>query len=267
MGVLGVRKLEIPEHEKDQSIQRWVYHVLRTNIVKLKLPPAEQISENEVSDALKVSRTPVREAFIRLAEEGLVKITPQKRTVVSPINLEQAEEARFIRCAIEKAVWKEACGSLTNAVKAELRACIGRQLLCRKARAYDQMLADDDAFHGALFRVCGKEQSWRHVQKLNYNIDRLRVLTMPHTIAQVISEHQQILKAIGEGRIERIDALVDEHTSLKAIEAVIRDSPREYFQGYSAQVFGVSEPVRRGVARKERKGGLGIGSVRLQTSE
>ena len=267
MGVLGVRKLEIPEHEKDQSIQRWVYNVLRRNIVALRLAPAEPISENEVSDALDVSRTPVREAFIRLAEEGLVKITPQKHTVVSPINLQQAEEARFIRCAIEKAVWKEASGSLPGAVKAELRACIGRQILCRKAMAYDQMAADDDAFHRALFRACGKEQSWHYVQKLDYNFDRLRVLTLPHSIAQIISEHQQILKAITEGRIERIDALVDEHTSLKAIGAAIRDSPREYFQGHPAQGFDVSESGRRTAAGKERKGGLGIGTVRLQTSE
>ena len=84
MVVLEKLKVEVFEQEKNQPIHQWVYQVLRSNIIKLHLPPAQRISENEVSEALGVSRTPVREAFIRLAEDGLINVTPQKRSTVSP---------------------------------------------------------------------------------------------------------------------------------------------------------------------------------------
>ena len=227
----GGPALQVGEQEGNQSIQKWVYATLRANIIGLRLPPSRAISENEISDALSTSRTPVREAFIRLAEEGLVRITPQKRTVVSPIDLRQAEEARFLRRAIEKAVLKEACGRLDGATKAQLRASLGQQAMCRTAGAFDQMLVADDEFHRTIFRACGKEQSWLYIQKLDGNLDRLRVLTLRHCIADQIAEHHRILKAIAEGRIERIDALVDEHMSLKAMQRVIDECPPEYFEG------------------------------------
>jgi DNA-binding GntR family transcriptional regulator len=223
--------LEVIEQEKDQPIHRWVYQVLRTNIIKLTLKPASQISENEISDALRTSRTPVREAFIRLAEDGLLRITPQKRTVVSPINLQQADEARFLRRAIEKAVMKEACGNLQDVEIAELRKSIDGLIMCRKTKIYDRMLIFDDDFHLVIFKACGKERSWLYVQKLDYNYDRLRTMTMPSVIDEVISEHREILDAIVKGRVESIDALVDAHMGVKAIDKVIRDYPAEYFEG------------------------------------
>jgi GntR family transcriptional regulator, rspAB operon transcriptional repressor len=250
-------KLEIVEQEKEQSIQRWVYQVLRTNIIKMKLRPSQQISENEISDALHVSRTPVREAFIRLAEDGLLKITPQKRTVVSLISLQQAEEARFIRRAIEKAVIKEACGTLEETVKAELRGNIDEQVMCRKAAAHDRMLVLDDDFHRTIFRCCGKELSWLYIQKLDYNYDRLRALALPRIIDDVVSEHQKILDAITAGRVESIDALVEEHMNTKAIDRAVQDCPREYFEAFPAPT-----PARPEV--EEKGGSVPVPETRFQ---
>ncbi len=275
MEVAGSAKIniEIPEQEKDQSIQRWVSQVLRTNIIKLRLRPAQLISENEISDALHTSRTPVREAFIRLAEDGLLKITPQKRTVVSPINLQQAEEARFIRRAIEKAVLKEACGSLRDPDTVALRASIDRQVMCRKAGAHDLMLATDNEFHRTIFRGCGKERSWLYIERLDYNYDRLRIMALPHVIEEVIEEHRKILDAIAEGRVEIIDALVDAHMSWKAIDRVIRECPPEYLEG--GAVGGAPAPARTAPALEPRdtredgentKGGIAeITTVRSRT--
>ncbi len=231
MVVYNAASMEIVEHDKEQPINRWVYQVLRSNIIRLKLKPASQISENEISDTLHISRTPVREAFIRLAEDGLLRITPQKRTVVSPISLRQADEARFIRRAIEKAVIKEACGKLRDSDSAELRTNIDGQVMCQKTSAYERMLIFDNDFHRVVFRVCGKEQTWLYIQKLDHNYERLRALTMPHVITRVIGEHREILDAIAQGRIEAIDALVDSHMSLEAIDRAIREYPQEYFEG------------------------------------
>ncbi len=65
------------------NISETVYAVLRKNIINLTLAPGTLISETDVAERLSVSRTPVREAFIRLSHEALVSIFPQKGTFVS----------------------------------------------------------------------------------------------------------------------------------------------------------------------------------------
>ncbi len=222
--------VEILEQEKNQPIHQWVYQVLRTNIIKLTLRPAQHISENEVSEALGISRTPVREAFIRLAEDGLIKITPQKRSSISLIDLEQAEEARFVRMALEKAVLREACRGFSETDLAALSANIQQQRDCRRSKAYERMLIVDNDFHHIIFRGCGKERSWYYLKKLDYNYDRLRTMVMPISLDQIILEHSRIRDAIAGGDIECVDEIVDRHLTWEKIERVVHECPPEYFK-------------------------------------
>jgi len=229
MVVLEKLKVEVFEQEKNQPIHQWVYQVLRSNIIKLHLQPAQRISENEVSEVLGVSRTPVREAFIRLAEDGLIKVTPQKRSTVSLIDLDQAEEARFIRLALEKAVIKEASGRLTEADRAELTSSIEAQRRCQREKDYDHMLAVDNDFHRIIFRACGKERSWHYIKKLDYNYDRLRAMVVPIVLDKVILEHCRIREIIESGIIDKVDEIVDSHLTRTLINRVVYDYPPHFF--------------------------------------
>jgi DNA-binding GntR family transcriptional regulator len=229
MVVLEKLKVEISEQEKNQPIHQWVYQVLRSNIIKLHLKPAQRISENEVSEALGVSRTPVREAFIRLAEDGLIKVTPQKRSIVSLIDLDQAEEARFVRIALEKAVIKEASGRLSAADLAELESSIETQRECQRTRDYDHMLAVDNDFHRIIFRGCGKERSWHFIKKLDFNYDRLRAMVIPIGLDTVILEHCRIREIIESGITDDVDTVVDGHLTRVLINRVVYDYPPQFF--------------------------------------
>jgi DNA-binding GntR family transcriptional regulator len=229
MVVLDKLKVEVFEQEKNQPIHQWVYQVLRSNIIKLHLQPAQRISENEVSEVLGVSRTPVREAFIRLAEDGLIKVTPQKRSIVSLIDLDQAEEARFIRLALEKAVIKEASGRLTEADRAELTSNIEAQRKCQRMKDYDHMLAVDNDFHRIIFRACGKERSWHYIKKLDYNYDRLRAMVIPIALDKVILEHCRIREIVESGSIDKVDEVVDSHLTRTLINRVVYDYPPHFF--------------------------------------
>src|SRR3546814_10410480 len=74
----------------------------------MQIKPGEMLSEQEIADRLNVSRSPVREAFIKLGEAGLVRILPQRGTLVVKISQHSVEDARFIREAVECAVAREA---------------------------------------------------------------------------------------------------------------------------------------------------------------
>jgi DNA-binding GntR family transcriptional regulator len=230
MADTGTLSIEIAERMKNQPIHQWVYQVLRSNIIELRLRPAQQISENEISDFLGISRTPVREAFIRLAEDGLLKITPQKKTIVSLIDLDQAEEARFIRRAMEKAVIAVVCGKLGADARADLEANIREQEEYFRTNAFDRMLHVDNDFHRIIFRSCGKERSWLYIKKLDFNYDRLRVMVTPHTIDHVIVEHRSILDILESGETGRIDQIVEAHLTWSEIAKSLNEFPQAYFE-------------------------------------
>jgi len=83
--------------DRQLPVAMQVFTHLRHLILTLKLQPSQALSEKDLSLRLGVSRTPIREALIRLADEGLVDIFPQRGTLVAPIRVAEVIEAQFIR--------------------------------------------------------------------------------------------------------------------------------------------------------------------------
>jgi GntR family transcriptional regulator, rspAB operon transcriptional repressor len=245
--------IELLDQDRRQPIHQWAYQVLRASIIELHIKPAQRISEKEISQALGISRTPVREAFIRLAGDGLILITPQKRSIVTPIDLEQAQEARFVRLALEKAVLREACGSFSTADIDDLKENIQAQLRCRREKAYDRMLIVDNEFHRIIFRGCRKEQSWFYVKKMDHNYDRLRTMVMPVSLDHIIAEHTAILQIIERRDIRHIDAAVDRHLTWETINAAVKDYPPQYFKQHFPPSPGSAGGPKAGVAKKPKR--------------
>src|SRR5215210_8128745 len=80
-----------------EPIARQVTRALRRAIVTMRLKPGEMLSEQDIATRLGVSRQPVREAFIKLGEAGLLRVLPQRGTLVVKISRAAVEDARFIR--------------------------------------------------------------------------------------------------------------------------------------------------------------------------
>ena len=97
--------MTILEKERSENARSYAVRVLLYNIVHLELTPGSSVSENELSSALSLSRTPVREALIELNRIGLVEIIPQKGSYVSKIDYDIVEESRFLRLVMENAVF------------------------------------------------------------------------------------------------------------------------------------------------------------------
>src|SRR6202795_5357426 len=88
------------QHTSDSAAQQ-IEQGLRRAIVRLEMPPGMRLSENEVALRFRVSRQPAREAMIALAKLGLVRVLPQRGTVVVKISVRKMRQARSAGAALE----------------------------------------------------------------------------------------------------------------------------------------------------------------------
>jgi DNA-binding GntR family transcriptional regulator len=125
-----------------------VYHRLRDAIVDGSLAPGEQLRDAELATWLGVSRTPVREALLRLAEAGLVVAQPGRSTTVSSLKLRDVREARDVVAAMHELAVREAVGSLTEADLDAMRQANGRFRAAIEKGDIEAALRADDELHG-----------------------------------------------------------------------------------------------------------------------
>jgi DNA-binding GntR family transcriptional regulator len=175
-----------------------IYSDLRTELVSLRRRPGEAISEAEIALSYGVSRTPVREAILKLSDEGLLEIFPQSGIFVSRIPVAALPEAIIIRKALEETTARLAAERATSSQILILHSILERQREADVAKDGDAFHQADEMFHATIADVAGHPGIWKLIQQVKVHVDRYRRLTLPQTgrIAQVIAEHEVILAAI-----------------------------------------------------------------------
>ncbi|MBB5325494.1 DNA-binding GntR family transcriptional regulator [Anoxybacillus tepidamans] len=214
------------------SARDQLYDLLKEKILRLELEPGTKISEKEIAEQLHISRTPVREAFLKLAQEELLDIIPQSGTIVSRINLEHVEEGRFIREVVEKEVAALACKKFSEEHLFQLEKNITMQELCVEKRNFLELFELDEKFHQAIFDGCRMSRSWKMVQNLNSHFNRLRVLRLFSDLDWdiIISHHKQIYRLIANKEAEKVRQVMEEHLQLVVIEKdVLKKQYPHYF--------------------------------------
>lgn len=181
-----------------QPIAPQVYERVRRAITTLAMLPSEALSEKELSLQLGVSRTPVREALIRLADEGLIDILPQRGSFVAPIRLKDVEEAQFIRESLEVAVVRRLAGQCSPQFLTDIKANLARQEIAVADRNGDLFLELDEAFHKSFCEEAGLSKSWRVIQTVKLQMDRVRYLSLPDPahLKTLLAQHREIVHAI-----------------------------------------------------------------------
>ncbi|MFB5662372.1 GntR family transcriptional regulator [Alteribacillus sp. HJP-4] len=202
------------------STRDYTYKTLKNKILNLELGPATKISEKDISEQLKVSRTPVREAFLKLSQEELLEIYPQSGTFVSKISLSQVEEARFVRENLEKAVVREACDVLTEEGLFQLETNLKMQEMCAEKNNVSQLFELDEQFHQVLYLSCGKRRTWNMVQQMASHFNRLRMLRLAVILnwEVIISQHKQIVEYIKTKDKDNVEKVISEHLKLVIAE-------------------------------------------------
>ncbi|WP_462378789.1 GntR family transcriptional regulator [Pseudomonas sp. Marseille-QA0892] len=189
------------DEQSETNVRQRLFDVLRQSIIRMTLAPGQALSEQEIADTFSVSRQPVREAFIRLSEAGLVEIRPQRGTYVVPISHAAVMEARFVREAVEVAVVCSAAEQgLGNDVLDDLYDLIERQKRCIGPDDHDRFYQLDEAFHRTLSLGAGHDSAWRVTLEVKAQLDRVRYLSLPDTtsIPKLIEQHAGILGAVAK---------------------------------------------------------------------
>lgn len=193
---------------------------LRTELVSMRRRPGEPILEAEIALSYGVSRTPVREAILKLSDEGLVEIFPQSGIFVSRIPLAALPEAIIIRKALEETTARSAAERATSSQILGLRSVLERQREASTAGDREAFHEADEAFHATIADVAGYPGIWKLIQQVKVHVDRYRLLTLPQLgrMPQVIAEHEFVMAAIEDHDPAAAGSAMAQH-----LERLLRD--------------------------------------------
>ncbi|ANY77415.1 hypothetical protein BB934_03590 [Microvirga ossetica] len=198
---------------RGESAWRGIYEPLRHAILMMKLRPNEALNEKDIAASHGVSRTPVREALLRLADEGLVEIVPKLGTFVARIPVTALPDAMLIRKAIESMTVRLAAEKATRSQSLSLAVIVEKQREAAEAGDYRSFHAADEEFHSRIADIAGYPALWVHVTQIKIQVDRYRQLTLPlpGRMPAVIAEHEAVLQAIIAGDAMKSAALMERH--------------------------------------------------------
>ena len=193
-----------------------VYQELKQAIVDLRLEPGQPLREATLSAQLGVSKTPVREALVRLQEEGLVTIEPYRGATVSGYANDDLIEIYELREILEGACARHAATSMTPASQAELQRIVKASLTALKTRKADRdavlaQLFDD--FDECLLRQMANGRIRGLLENLRCHVVRIGRLTVsiPGHVEQSVAQHAEIAEAIRRHDPDASEAAMRSH--------------------------------------------------------
>lgn len=213
---------------QQETTREYVYRFLKINIMAVSLPPGTALSEKDIADLLKVSRTPVREAFIQLSNEYLLDIIPQKGTYVSLIDLDNVEESKFLRETIERVVVDLACTDFPKDKLLELKHSLKLQEIYLQENNFDKFYEADEALHSTIFAGCKKIRTWQLIQQMLTHYNRVRHLTVAvgYDSQILLDQHKDLVYAIETKDVELGRKTINMH--LNKVRIDIKDLIRNY---------------------------------------
>jgi DNA-binding GntR family transcriptional regulator len=239
---------ESPIVDRAQSAGPQLYEALRRQILTAAIRPGAALPETRIAEQFGVSRTPVREVFHRLAEEGFLRIVPQVGTFVAPIRLDSVYDSQFVRETLECRAVVLAAGQATAADLDRLHDNLELQKRCIARKDHLGFFAADEAMHETIMAIAGHPNAWGLIAAAKTQLDRVRYLSLESAdwLEMIFAQHRRIVEMIASRRPARVEGAMQDHlrTAFAAIERIARDHA-EFFEGRLA--------TRRAAARQSRQ--------------
>ncbi|WP_204115254.1 GntR family transcriptional regulator [Shimia biformata] len=210
-----------------------VFEQLRDEIVSLRMLPGTKLSEVEVAKQFGVSRQPVRDAFVRLANLDLLLIRPQRATEVRGFSLERIAHARFVRLAVELEVLHSACAVWDKAKADALAVNLAGQRTSIDAGDHASFHRFDYEYHREICALSGHPLAFETIEQCKQKVDRMCVLSLgrDHEVESLLDDHTRIAEALIRHDAAEATRVARKH--LSRLDDTIDDVARkhaEYFE-------------------------------------
>ncbi|RLB43385.1 MAG: GntR family transcriptional regulator [Deltaproteobacteria bacterium] len=211
---------EAPERK---SLGQFVYEELKGAIINGKLPPGQRIAESRVAQAMKISRTPVREAFHKLEREGWIEHLPNSGFFVAGLSREDVEDTFGIRAALESYAARLAALRHTADDLASLETKIQEYQEHMEKGDIEALFRINTEFHDLLYTLSRSPKLIKMINDVRDQIYRYRrvILRVKGMARRSNEDHKAMLKYIRKRNAEKVEALVKEHV-LRGQEVVLR---------------------------------------------
>ena len=209
-----------------------VYADLKRAIITMEMTPGTPIIERDLTERYGISRTPLREAVLRLTEDRLVDVVPKSGTFVARIPLSYLREGIVARRALEEVTVRAATRRASQSQIMGLRAIIQHQKEVAEAGDEEAFHRADEDFHAGICAAGGFPGIWDMILQMRVHIERYRRLTLPQAgrMLNVVGEHSDVLDAIAAGKADEAVEHMQNHLDKLTLDiAVFRDLWPDYF--------------------------------------
>jgi DNA-binding GntR family transcriptional regulator len=209
-----------------KSISDQIYEVLKERILVGRIAPGERIIESTVAEDLKTSRTPVREAFQRLVQDGLVERVLQGGVRVTVITSQMIKEVYGIRAILEVYAVDLACDNIDveTVLKLKEMARQARRVLsspeANRPEGWITLWRINTLFHETICRAAGSEQLPKLLSQLKDLVMRFRFLSLRKTRIQAWNEHELMIKFLENKDKSRLKELMKAHIESATSDAL-----------------------------------------------
>lgn len=200
-----------------RAARHQIYDWLRAEILEANLLPGKPIVEAQIAERFHASRTPVREALLRLADEELVEVIPQVGSFVSRLRLSRIRDGLFVREAIETEIVRNLASTpASHRELAVLDAVIDEHRRAISAGSIKRIFAADEAFHRTLLEAAGRAGVWETVARARQLHSRIRAISVPELngAERSVAQHRRVLDCIRAGDVEKAVAAMRSHITL-----------------------------------------------------
>ncbi|MEP1443795.1 MAG: GntR family transcriptional regulator [Hyphomicrobiales bacterium] len=213
---------------KRQTTADEVYQQLQSDIISFRLAPGTKLSEVEVAKLYDVSRQPVREAFVRLGDQSLLQIRPQKATLVRKISVSELNNTRFIRASVEVEVVRRACEKATEENLDLIDFNLMQQEKAVKAGDSNLLHNLDYEFHRLICLTGDCLAAFKTIAENKTHTDRVCTLELAHAcgMSEVLDGHHNIVNAIKSKDEETAVKMTRIH--LSHLDDTLKEAREEY---------------------------------------
>lgn len=198
-----------------------IYKTIKEEIVSLQLKPDDYIGEIETAKRFSVSRTPIREVFKRLELDKLIRVIPNKGTLITPIDFTEISDFMFIREKLELGVIEEVMATINpeNIARLQLLLFQQKKLIqddkMDRVQQYTAFYQLDNEFHISLFTMANRRSIWNKIENSMPDYQRFRAVSAKmntlDNIKELYHHHIAIASCIQENDFQKLAQIYKEH--------------------------------------------------------